>query len=158
MRDSFHPLEHEDRDEFIQQLRDLLRPTRVRPQHIPTWLRDHLQSLHAEGIIQTYPGFGPMDLFAAAVDLANGENHSVIRWLDHWGSTRISTPNGHLEPFVTEPYCYSVDDGYTKDREMWQPLHRFADILGGNYLIDANSWHYPGRTIRILFFPPKRTR
>jgi hypothetical protein len=64
------------------------------------------------------------------------------RWLDHWGSTKV---NGE-EAFVSEPY----DIG----SEALLECEEIAKRLGLVFYIDANSWHYPGRTLRLVFRRP----
>jgi hypothetical protein len=61
--------------------------------------------------------------------------------LDHYGMTVWEG----CRAFVTEPYGQGVPE---TDLEA---IALIAAQCGCGYYLTANSWHYPGRTLRILF-------
>ena len=123
--------------EIIKRARKLLCPSEVKTGRIPRWMRTKLQALQRQGIINScHKDFYLEDLKR----VADGEQSPIRSWLDHWGWTDW---NFH-ECFVAEPY--GLDEGAMKS------IARFAELLDAEYCISANSWHYPGSTIRILFY------
>jgi hypothetical protein len=129
------PWDRSKTDQVIKAARKVLEPTRVKQGRVPKWLKDRLKQAQKEGRLgATHPW---ESLLQAAAD-ASGGHH----WLDHWGTTMWG---GH-EWFVSEPY--------NLDWDILQELQKFAEILGQRFRIDANSWHYPGRTIRIMLAGP----
>ena len=59
-------------------------------------------------------------------------------WLDHWGSI------SQAQMFVSEPYTYNFHTSTILE------IEAFCRRFGFTYAISANSWHYPGATIRII--------
>lgn len=116
----------------IEQARRLLQPTPVQLHRVPNWLRRRL--LAAIGC-----GGGGTSGYAV---LAHAERLMGWRWLDHWGA---STYRG--QPcFVSEPYHVSADD-----------MAAVAELCRRCNLdshLSANSWWYPGETIRIAIYEP----
>lgn len=79
------------------------------------------------------------DLIWHLNDIAGG----LRSFLDHWGST--ITEIGRRD-FVSEPYM-------DHDRAA-EFANRVGGVLGCKWYVDANSWWYPGHTIRIGFIDP----
>ena len=119
--------------EIIDRARDLLQPSAVKTGRIPPWLRWKLRAAKREGRIDP-AGESDTWLLQAAVVAAGGGG----LWMDHWGRTDWN----FKDVFVTEPYHFEEE-----------PVRRFAELLDLDYRVSANSWHYPGSTFRILFFP-----
>ena len=59
--------------------------------------------------------------------------------LDHWGSVRVDD----VTYFVTEPYGIG--------RKGFDAIDDLANENGWTWLYDVNSYHFPGRTLRIVF-------
>lgn len=114
-------------DELIQQRRDLMQPTPVRGAHVPKWLR---LALIREFKPERWQMDGESVLHHACPE---------SRWLDHWGSTTLH--DGRLA-FVSEPYHLTPFD--------IQQIDYVATAIKAQWWIDANSWWYPGRTIRVV--------
>jgi hypothetical protein len=113
----------------IEQARKVLEPKRVRKEHIPQWLKTRMRCyLRAQG-----KPYG--DFYSAVVGIVGS-----FSFLDHYGTI----DSGNV--FVSEPYLL--------------PQHvilaeAFASRLGILFSIDANSYHFPGRTTRLRFQEPK---
>jgi hypothetical protein len=120
----------------IAQSRQLLNPSPVRHGHVPNWLR--LRILKRIGCHDR-------DTAGAAVlgVAVSGHNYILDYWLDHWGSTN----HRGRTAFVTEPYNGTPD--------VLEAAARFAERLGIKWHVCANSWWYPGWTVRILFYEPE---
>ena len=118
--------------ERFRQLRKLLKPTEVRLHHVPNWFRRRL--LKVFGCSHGYTG--GWFVLDHARKQHFGDN---ARWLDHWGSTKYRSGTA----FVSEPYQVSP--------ETVALLDSFAKRIGVDWHLSANSWWYPGWTIRILF-------
>jgi hypothetical protein len=63
-------------------------------------------------------------------------------WLDHWGKSRGEDGQ---EVFVSEPYHMDPDD--------MEKIDQFAELLQLDWTLNAKSWHYPGHTFRVEFWP-----
>jgi hypothetical protein len=63
-------------------------------------------------------------------------------WVDHAGRAMVHG----AECFVSEPY------GLTEEKT--RNLVAVTGELGLKFSIDAASFHYPGRTIRVVIWPP----
>jgi hypothetical protein len=61
-------------------------------------------------------------------------------WLDHFGQTKW----GKQTAFVSEPY--------TIDRAMIDNIDDFCRLADVEWRLLADSWHFPGRTVRIVIF------
>lgn len=115
--------------EFIEAARKVMQPSPVRPCKVPLWMRKRL-----------FAAMRRMGLNAQTN--ANCELLTTVSprgLLDHHGRT-----NWHgNDAFVTEPY---------DDRSELAAV--FAERLGDGveWRLDANSWHFPGRTFRIVFW------
>lgn len=129
--------------EEINELRTLLNPSPVKQQRIPKWLRTKLRAAKRAGKIELleYESRNDYALVTAAAHAASGSGWGTHGWLDHWGTTETCL---HDELFVCEPYELGAD--------ALQSVAKFAELLGINYEVHANSWHFPGKTIRILFW------
>lgn len=129
---------------LIQEARKLLRPSPVKLGRVPLWLTRALRAAHRAEKFESVPNLGGGWMLQDAVG-ACGSKGTVNRWLDHWGSSTPSGWNG-LECFVAEPYGLCDTD--------FVSIGRFAELVGAAYCVDPNSWHYPGKTIRVLFYQP----
>jgi hypothetical protein len=117
---------------MIQQARDLLKPTPVKQGHVPNWFRILLMREFGCDDGQTY---GSSVLYHAANSLTH------TSWLDHWGSTRYR----RLQAFTSEPY--NLDENDIK------AIAEIARRCDCHWFLDANSWWYPGSTIRVVLYP-----
>jgi hypothetical protein len=124
--------EYEEQDKEIREARKKLKPTKVKSRHVPAWLRSRLLKLRREGKFQSDRTNNYALIFSAA------EAVGCSCLLDHWGSAQR---NGETV-FVSEPY------GAEAER-----VERLATFLGVNGVIESNSWHYPGYTVRVVFYP-----
>src|SRR5262249_34513008 len=122
--------------------RALLKPSLVRRGSIPTWLRERLRAAWTAGRLGSWPRGEPDDdaLLGLAVGVASGSGTGDEKgwrgsWFDHWGSTDWLG----VEALVSEPY--EVDE---------LACRRFAELLGLEWRLSANSRHLPGATFRIL--------
>ena len=121
----------------IERLRELLRPSPVKVNHVPDWLRKRvLRALGPWGRHDLLDGFSVLQ--AAIQKLGIGP-------FDHFGST---TWHG-IAAFVSEPYCATSD-------VVGAAL--FAERLDLEFRIEPNSWWYPMQTTRLLFTLPRAER
>jgi len=120
--------------EHISAARELFKPSPVRLHHVPDWLRRRMLKAFGSAHRDT-SGWGVLNHA-----LRGGQDF----WLDHWGTTTL--PNGH-RAFVSEPY------GFTP--EMARGLQEFCKPMGVSYYVSANSWWYPGWTVRIVIEEPE---
>lgn len=111
-------------DVKIAEARRILRPSPVQLRKIPAWFKRAIRPL-----------FGS----AEERELLRIPRGFPVR-LDHWGAT---TWNGR-PAFVTEVYDLNAEDLLN--------AQTFAERIGCCWRVSANSWHYPGQTIRLLFF------
>lgn len=69
-------------------------------------------------------------------------------WVDHIGRAKPSEfacCHDHKEVFISETYNFGFDDAYE--------VERFCQKHNLVWHVSANSWHFPGRTIRIIIHP-----
>lgn len=118
----------------IAEARRILEPTEVRLHRVPKWLR--LLMLQKFGCRNRDTSGGGVLWNAVQTDSCGG-------WLDHWGSTMMC---GKL-CFVSEPYNVTA--------EKVADVDAFAARLGVQWSLSANSWWYPGHTVRIVLWPPE---
>ena len=64
------------------------------------------------------------------------------RFFDHWG--RTMTRGGYV--VVAEPYFTAMTE------EQWEEVRRFAIKYDLKYMVVPNSYHFPGQTLRIVFW------
>ena len=64
------------------------------------------------------------------------------RFFDHWG--RTMTRGGNV--VVAEPYFTAMTE------EQWEEVRRFAIKYDLKYMVVPNSYHFPGLTLRIVFW------
>jgi hypothetical protein len=103
-------------------------------ERLPAWLRSRLAAearCRKPGILVSQYGRYDFLHLVGASD----------RWLDHWGTTGT----WGREIFVSEPY------GLTDDAV--QELLEFCRALKLDFDVDACSFHFPTRTLRILMWP-----
>ena len=65
-----------------------------------------------------------------------------VEWLDHTGSTTW----GKARAWVSEPYPHAIT------AESMRQIKLVADLANLHSGVSANSWHYPGHTVRIVFW------
>ena len=111
------------------EVRELLRPSEVKS-GVPNWFR--------LGFLRTFPGVSRGTSWWEVADALR--NRFKVTWLDHWG--QCSWGNGMA--FCSEPYSIGV--------EGLQSVQDLATAIGCEWSLSANSFHYPGWTIRIVFF------
>jgi hypothetical protein len=64
------------------------------------------------------------------------------RVFDHWGRTMVR--GGHYA-LVAEPYFTAMCE------ERWEQVRRFAIKYDLTFMVQPNSYHEPGDTLRIVF-------
>lgn len=112
--------------------RGILKPDQVDLHKVPRWLRRRIR----EKFPKIKTGY-----IAAFVDFLR-ENKLPYYWLDHWG---VSVVQGE-RIFVSEPY---------ENPDKIEEFFSFAKMLDLEYNINPNSWHFPGRTLRLELYPPE---
>jgi hypothetical protein len=131
-------LERVNTKEYIRQARDLMPVAEVKQWAMPKWFLDRLRRAIRDGRFVTE--------FAESPTTALTSNKLTRGWLDHWGSSRNvrkCIPADRV--FVSEPYELCIGK--------LNRIQRFADLLGLYWMLCARSWHYPGSTFRIEFWP-----
>lgn len=120
-------------DQEILTRREYLKPTPVIDGKVPTWMRKRLLSLKAEGRIKAFSNSNNQLLAGLLAKIP-----AKYSWFDHDGTSIVDG----CEIFVNEPYHYYAE-----------PNQAFADLLDCELYVLANSWWYPGWTIRVAFWP-----
>ncbi len=123
---------------WIAEARRILNPSPVRAEHVPDWLRRRM--------LKAFPstsGHRHRNTRGWAVlqDALRSFAHSSY-WCDHPGSTWMNGIGGTA--FVVEPY--------TLNQYHLAEIAEFARQVGCKYEVSANSWHFPGNTVRVIFF------
>jgi hypothetical protein len=123
----------------IEWSRQVLHTSSVELHKVPNWLRYKLMAANKRRGWQ--PAGGRGGVFQLQTFLSRSGLNST-GWCDHWGTAYEAT--GHGFDFVAEPYL--------------SPSHlsesfRFSIAIGVRAYVSANSWWYPGRTIRLGFYP-----
>lgn len=106
----------------------------VRWNHVPDWMIQRLLATFGPTSFGTKRGWYLFWYWAR-------EHSCGTWWLDHWGSTIV----GGLDVVVSEPYYPLTHD--------FRDVKAFAEMLGCELLIDAESEHCPGKTSRLLLMP-----
>jgi hypothetical protein len=119
----------QNREAEIEAARAQYRPTPVKRGHFPRWFVRRWGRRFGKGT----------DILNQLRTFLRDNGAAII--LDHYGSTTL--PNGCLA-FVTEPYIEHCD--------IEGALAIVAGELKCDYLVDDNSWHYPGETVRGAWF------
>jgi hypothetical protein len=130
----------------IVQARQLLNPPPVKTGRIPKWLKSRLLKAVKEGRLKS--DLPPKMIYVGSILLNNPLTRGIAEhsWLDHWGTSKLSRqPESNDDIFVSEPYHISP--------ESMEKIHQFAKVLDLGFVVLANSWHYPGATFRIEFYP-----
>jgi hypothetical protein len=122
----------------IETARKLLSPTPVRLHHVPKWFAVQARQLARKIGCRLPYEWTDDSIHALARRFATCEE----TWMDHYGSTTI---HGRMA-FVAEPYPVSA--------ETIGKIAELARQLGLECFVSANSWWYPGWTIRIGFWKP----
>lgn len=123
-------------DERIKSMRRLMEPSPVRTGHVPGWLGLALRRAY-------YPGYSGVISNSAWYSLTYAQARlGTFSWLDHYGTSVI----GGIRCFVGEPYGFSS--------ECAKQLCRIQSDTGLTWWVTANSWHYPGYTVRVVINPP----
>jgi len=133
-------LERVNQREYIRQARELLGAEKVKIGRIPIWLKRRLVQAVKDGRIESD---WPAELRFVEDILQN--DAPTRGWLDHWGSARSSRSYVKGEMFVSEPYDLCPDK--------MEKIDQFAELLQLDWHVLANSWHYPGYTFRVEFWP-----
>jgi hypothetical protein len=133
-------LEQLDQSEYIRQARALLGSEQVKQGRIPMWLKRRLVQAVKDGRLESR---WPAELRFAEDILQN--DAPTRGWLDHWGSARSSRCYVKGGMFVSEPYDLCPDKMVKIDQ--------FALLLQLDWHVLAKSWHYPGSTFRLEFWP-----
>lgn len=68
-------------------------------------------------------------------------------WVDHAGIGR-----GEFACCAAIGACY-ISEPYEFGKEDAEDINAFCDRHGLDWHVSANSWHYPGHTIRIIIHP-----
>lgn len=126
---------------IIRRARQILQPTEVSTGTIPAWLVKRLQAANRAGRIDNPRGLHPnvqTDVTFLLPDAVGPD----AQWLDHWGTAACPVCD---DAFVAEPYEFY--------EETIESAQRFAELLDLSWLYSPNSWHYPGHTFRLLFWP-----
>lgn len=117
---------------WIDDARKLLGARKVKLHDVPTWLKKRLRAYRKRKHLLPLP---------ASLLLENTDTGGVHGWLDHFGT--VDHPRlGKV--FVSEPYGLT-DDGALS-------LAAYCKVLGLEWYVDANSWWYPGHTVRIVIY------
>jgi hypothetical protein len=118
--------------QVVQAARKILKPSPVR-NGVPGWFR--------RALLNAFPAEG-----GDGASVVNSVKRRLrLSWLDHWGATEWRDQTA----FVSEPYHLTLED--------MQSIAELTKAIGCTYEIDANSFHYPGRTFRILILPQLET-
>lgn len=125
-------------EEHIKALRTLLKPEPVRQGRIPQWLQRRVRNVQQRS--HRYIG-------EHLVDWLQKEFPRCGHWIDHWGTiTRdYGEHGGKRQLFVSEPYDFCHED--------FDAALNFARACDLRVWVEANSWWYPGWTVRIVFAP-----
>lgn len=118
-------------DELIAESRKLTKPKPVKKHRVPEWMRKRLKKLKKAGEIES-PTYGACDM------LMCGVFRKIEYCLDHWGKIQFED----REVFVSEPYFLEYEEN-----------KQFADFMECEMAVFPNSWHFPSRTLRIVFWP-----
>ena len=131
-----------DVTEIIRAARKILEPTPVKVYRIPPWLRRRLcEAVKAKRLPRSEYArpLEPVYLLDNAARLAAGAGD---RFLDHWGRTDVCG----RDCFVTEPYHPIPDKVCDEFCRLLDPTGKVV------WETTPNSWHFPGRTYRYLFW------
>ncbi len=112
--------------------RRLLKPTPVDRGEVPDWLIRRIEAAFGPG---PYPKHHLPVVHAACQTTPDGRPE---HWLDHHGETFDRGESC----FVSEPYHVTERDH--------RSVARFCEVLGLEYEIQSNGWHFPGEVVRIL--------
>lgn len=124
-------LDNEDQD----RIRRILQTDKVE-RGIPKYVLTAMNARYARFTFPQSPG----DAFEYAK-----QQVSDSRLLNHSGHITVDGE----DILVTEPYAEKIN------AETLKGLSEFAELIGADYWISANSWHYPGRTVQIIFEPKR---
>ncbi len=114
--------------------RNILQPSPVSLNRVPDWFR--------RALLRAFPSAKGASGSTSGSNVVDAVSRSLkLSWLDHWGSTKWRDRTA----FVSEPYQLTLEDV--------QSVADLAKAIGCAYEIDANSFHYPGSTFRILILP-----
>ena len=138
----------EKQTRVIAQARVLHEPEKVTQGKIPRWLSKRITAYWKKKGQKRPSTFS---LRETVIDIARniGIEMQGLGILDHWGSTiggRYQCCDDANECFVSEPYGFCMD--YAKI------LDAIGSTLDVVWHISSNSWHFPGKTIRIIIHEP----
>lgn len=118
-----------DHEQQIQAARAILKPSPVRLNKVPPWMRRRLLTARRQRGLDTYSSNSIDVLFQLA----------SARVVDHFGTIDYRGRTA----FVSEPYALDIP-----------AIQEFVGMLGPGvrWDVEANSWHFPGQTFRIVFW------
>jgi len=111
-------------------------PPEVKHGRIPQWLKVRLKAAVKAGKLQR------VDAKWGNSYLLNSAIGATEHWFDHWGT--VTNDRGQ-ELFVSEPYGLTGGDV--------EKITKFCKLLDLNFGIDAASYHYPTRCLRVEIYP-----
>lgn len=118
-------------------VRKILSPAHVERHKIPSWLGSAIkQAIKSQALPKPqHPLLSASDSFQYAINQLGRE------WADHCGRLKLSDGSQAL---ISEPYAERVNG------ELISQLESFCRTLNLEYVLDANSEWFPGRTLRIM--------
>ncbi len=116
----------------IAAAREILQPNPVIKGKYPVWLRKILDKEYAT-----------FSLSSVLSNLAN----ETITCIDHWG---ISAGYYSGDP----EYCF-VAEPYGIGHKELAVIEKFCKKHNLKWYVSSNSWHFPGKTIRLVIRPKK---
>jgi hypothetical protein len=134
--------------EMIKQARKVLEPEEVNSGRVPTWLSKRTTAYWKTQKMRRPSHFSLRETIAD-IAKANGIRFSGLDFLDHYGSITggpYKCCKEAKECFVAEPYGFDLETARLLDA-----VESALDVV---WHISANSWHLPGRTIRIIIHEP----
>ena len=124
-----------EQSELIKAARELLEPTPLKKGKIPIWFSKKITKFAREHNIDN-------DLSSVCWYISEQLGINNPWWIDHWGAGRDDRYNNTGICFISEPYGIGTDD--------LRLLDSLCDSMDISYYISANSYHFPGKTIRIV--------
>lgn len=118
-------------EQYIADMRKLLKPTEVRLHHCPKWFWNAGRKV--------YKKHSSWSASWWVCSCLPQDPH----WLDHWGSTKLH--DGRIA-FVSEPYIVNP-----LPQDVVKLLEEIASRISCLWWVSANSWWYPTSTTRIVF-------
>lgn len=119
--------------------REVLKPTPVKSGRVPAFIKTAVTSIAKQRSIRLDAGMSPLSRLQRVLNEFHPRAGSYPT-LDHWGTTDFRGSTAFVsEPYSTNGGCLSA----------WEA---FAVAAGLGFRLDANSWHAPGSTIRLMLY------